>query len=328
MTKPLKTPPKTSQRPLFLRKRGLLHPQKGKKPLKTPPAVAYRGIFFKKKYAVKEPDPETGLYYYGARYLDPKTSRWLSGDPALGEYLPVAPLGDEAKKRNQNLPGQGGVFNYVNLHAYHYAGNNPVRYTDPDGRMQKHNDGYVVFDNIADTIHDAWEHGGYGSWQHAAFSLGIHKSYDGKGNWIGKGTEGEALREKKLLLPTEEFRNSYLDNNYPNISEAERYSNEISQSGKNKKNIDIERIASQTILTKVGEKILGFFAKVAGKLLTPSPGLGIGGPGKKKLDVEENNKHLIKLYSLEYMQTDYSKREEARSNASDSITFRNKPYDD
>lgn len=27
----------------------------------------------------------------------------------------------------------GGVFNTVNLHLYHYAGNNPVKYTDPDG---------------------------------------------------------------------------------------------------------------------------------------------------------------------------------------------------
>jgi len=58
----------------------------------------------------------------------------LSGDPALGEYVPEAPISDEARKRNGNLPGQGGVFNYVNLHVYHYAGNNPVKYTDPDGR--------------------------------------------------------------------------------------------------------------------------------------------------------------------------------------------------
>jgi RHS repeat-associated protein len=82
----------------------------------------------------KELDSETGLYYYGARYLDPRVSRWLSGDPAMGEYVPQAPVSDEAKKRNENLPGMGGVFNYVNLHAYHYAGNNPVKYTDPDGR--------------------------------------------------------------------------------------------------------------------------------------------------------------------------------------------------
>jgi hypothetical protein len=52
----------------------------------------------------------------------------------MGDYLPSAPVDDEARKRNGNLPGQGGVFNYVNLHVYHYAGNNPVKYVDPDGR--------------------------------------------------------------------------------------------------------------------------------------------------------------------------------------------------
>ena len=80
-------------------------------------------------------DEETGLYYYGARYLDPKYSRWLSGDPALSDYIPKAPIDDEAKKHNENLPGMGGVFNVVNLHLYHYAGNNPVKYTDPDGKF-------------------------------------------------------------------------------------------------------------------------------------------------------------------------------------------------
>jgi RHS repeat-associated protein len=84
-------------------------------------------------FSRKELDAETGLYYYGARYLDPRTSRWLSGDPALGEYVPDAPVNEEARKRNGNLPGMGGVFNVVNLHVYHYAGNNPVKYTDPDG---------------------------------------------------------------------------------------------------------------------------------------------------------------------------------------------------
>ena len=51
----------------------------------------------------------------------------------LGEYIPQAPVNDEAKQHNQNLPGLGGVFNTVNLNLYHYAANNPVKYTDPDG---------------------------------------------------------------------------------------------------------------------------------------------------------------------------------------------------
>ena len=27
-----------------------------------------------------------------------------------------------------------GIFNSVNLALYHYSGNNPIKYTDPDGR--------------------------------------------------------------------------------------------------------------------------------------------------------------------------------------------------
>ena len=79
------------------------------------------------RFTGKEMDEETGLYYYGARYLDPKYSRWLSGDPALGDYIPTA--GSDPSK----LAGMGGVYNTVNLHLYHYAGNNPLRYTDPTG---------------------------------------------------------------------------------------------------------------------------------------------------------------------------------------------------
>jgi len=81
------------------------------------------------RFTGKEMDEETGLYYYGARYLDPKYSRWLSGDPALGDYIPTR--GADASK----LAGLGGVYNTVNLHLYHYSGNNPVKYIDPDGKV-------------------------------------------------------------------------------------------------------------------------------------------------------------------------------------------------
>ena len=115
------------------------------------------------RFTGKEMDEETGLYYYGARYLDPKYSRWLSSDPALGDYIPTAPVDDKAKKHNENLPGMGGVFNVVNLHLYHYAGNNPVKYTDPDGKK-------IVL------LNRSYGAGGYG---HNAVLIG-----DDKNGWI------------------------------------------------------------------------------------------------------------------------------------------------
>ena len=58
-------------------------------------------------FNAKELDEETGLYYYGARYYDPKTSVWISSDP-LKELYP-------------------------NASSYLFCNANPVRYVDPTG---------------------------------------------------------------------------------------------------------------------------------------------------------------------------------------------------
>jgi RHS repeat-associated protein len=60
------------------------------------------------KFNGKELDEETGLYYYGARYMDPRTSVWLSVDPLAEKY--------------------------PNVSSYVYCLNNPINRIDPDGR--------------------------------------------------------------------------------------------------------------------------------------------------------------------------------------------------
>ena len=77
----------------------------------------------------KELDKETGLYYFGARYYDPKTSVWASVDP-LAVYNPV--LEEEFYYDGDH---NGGAYNDKNLNTYGYCYQNPVALIDPTGKQ-------------------------------------------------------------------------------------------------------------------------------------------------------------------------------------------------
>lgn len=83
-----------------------------------------------------------------SRYYDSRIGKWITPDPILNEYLPN-PL-DKRKQSNQfiperDLPGQGGVYDPVNINLYHYAGNNPLKYIDPDGLLKRGASGGLIF---------------------------------------------------------------------------------------------------------------------------------------------------------------------------------------
>jgi len=85
-------------------------------------------------FSAKELDEETGLYYFGARYYDPRTSVWQSADPLLGKLI-ASDLTDTLNH---------GVFHSPNLALYSYSYQNPINYKDPDGQIAVQAAGAIV----------------------------------------------------------------------------------------------------------------------------------------------------------------------------------------
>jgi len=81
------------------------------------------------KFNGKELDAETGYYYYGARYYNPRVSLWLNVDP-LADYNPF--YNEEHYINGQH---NGGFSNSGNLNPYIYTYQNPIIYVDPDGKQ-------------------------------------------------------------------------------------------------------------------------------------------------------------------------------------------------
>jgi RHS repeat-associated protein len=66
------------------------------------------------RFAGQERDPETGLDYFGARYYASRSGRFTTVDPVVDQDAALA--------------------NPQRWNRYAYALNNPIRFTDPDGR--------------------------------------------------------------------------------------------------------------------------------------------------------------------------------------------------
>ena len=84
------------------------------------------------KFNGKEFDEETGLYYYGARYMNPKTSLWYGVDPLAKKYPSVS--------------------------GYVFCVDNPIRLIDPNGKAVKP-EGDLAMSIIKNTLpKDTWQY--------------------------------------------------------------------------------------------------------------------------------------------------------------------------
>lgn len=85
-----------------------------------------------KMFVGKEKDSESGLYYFGARYMDSTAGRFTAPDS-------IGPINQMTGKINDSI-----LWNPQRLNVYAYSLNNPYRFIDPDGRIVLVTSHYIV----------------------------------------------------------------------------------------------------------------------------------------------------------------------------------------
>lgn len=158
-------------------------------------ATAYANPY---KFNAKELDSETSLYYYGARYYNPRLSIWYGVDP-LAVYNPVM----EAQFYGDGQHN-GGVYNSGNLNPYIYCYQNPIRYIDPNGKQIEN------FNIIGIKAHDTFANymrgisGNSGNWVAESRGFNYFRPdllyYGGKNNLSGMGAVWELKPFSQQLM--------------------------------------------------------------------------------------------------------------------------------
>ncbi|MDY0281641.1 MAG: RHS repeat-associated core domain-containing protein [Salinivirgaceae bacterium] len=211
----------------------------------------------------KELDDETGLYYYGARYYNPRYSVWLGVDPMVEKYAGISP--------------------------YAYCMNNPVRLIDPDGKEPTPNEAIALIKHInnyfkGDLIGDWKLDKSYDDRNQSGFTGGMYSRIKDDGDteyaFVTRGSDIDFSK-----LNRESTRKDW-ENNLGQLSGAtEQY----------KKSVSIARKLSSDIkdeLTFVGQSLGGGLAS-ANALATGRRGITFNAAGLSEAtlkDLSLNNK--------------------------------------
>lgn len=151
------------------------------------------------KFNGKELDEETGLYYYGARYYNPRTSVWLSVDP-IALWQPVQEV-------EHYIEGQhnGGYFNPKNMSVYGYTYQNPINYIDPNGKQI-----FVTHGTTQNTGKGVFSKNVLSEFKRITGNTYIDDKFSWKAPLLNNATNHRALAAKQLIKHVVSERNKLI----------------------------------------------------------------------------------------------------------------------